>query len=235
MIKRKSAKTQPAASEEQKSKGAAPDAKSNGHVKRASAVARALKAPTAHSEPTAEKLHGLLQEFNFSPKGGVEGFLLRVDGKTIQVNVTPDVGFAVVRGIGKHVEATVVPEPATSKHGKRDHPVYSLVTLTAADGKVLIHAGASEGEIVSVQGVVKQINYARHGEANGVILETGDFVYLKPDGMKAIEVKVGDQITAEGKSAMMPLGQQVIEAKTVNGTAIVSKKPGRPAGRRSRS
>jgi hypothetical protein len=235
MIKRKSTKTQPAASEARQSKGAAPDAKSNGHVKRAAAPARAHKAAASSGEPSAEKFHGLLQEFNFSPKGGVEGFLLHADGKTIQVNVTPDVGFAVVRGIGQHVEVTVVPEPATSKHAKGDHPVYSLVTLTGADGKALIHAGASDGETATVHGSVKRINYARHGEPNGVILDTGDFVYLKPEGMKSMELKVGDKVTAEGVSAMMPLGQQVIEAKTVNGTALASKKPGRPTGHRSRS
>ena len=63
-----------------------------------------------HHEPKLEKFHGVLQDFNFSPKGGIEGFLLHSDGQTVQVNVTPDVGFAVVRGIGQNVEATVEPE-----------------------------------------------------------------------------------------------------------------------------
>lgn len=234
MIKRKSMKTQPDASEDQ-SKGAAAHAKSNGHARRTATSPRERKATTTRGSHSHEKLHGMLQDFNFSPKGSIEGFLLHVDGKTVQVNVTPDVGFAVVRGIGQHIEATVVPEPTTAKHGKGDHPVYGLVILTAADGKVLIHAGASDGEMTTVQGVVKRINYARHGEPDGVILDTGDFVYLKPEGMKSAELKVGDQVTAEGPSVMMPLGQQVIEAKTVNGTPLRSKKPGRPAGRRSRS
>ena len=70
-----------------------------------------------------------------------------------------------------------------------------------------------------MQGVVKRINYSRDGEANGVVLESGDFIYLKPDGMKKVGLKVGDQVTAEGTATLMPLGQQVIEAKTVNGTS----------------
>ena len=80
-----------------------------------------------------------------------------------------------------------------------------------------------------MQGIVKRINYARHGEANGVVLESGDFIHLKPEGMKHIGLKVGDQVTAEGTAALMPLGQQVIEAKTVNGVAVMSKKPSHSA------
>ena len=68
-----------------------------------------------------------------------------------------------------------------------------------------------------------------------MILDTGDFIYMKPEGMKRVALKVGDQVTAEGTSAMMPLGQQVIEAKTVNGTAVMAKTRGRAASHRARS
>ena len=151
--------------------------------------------------------------------------MLHSDGQTVQVNVTADVGFAVVRGIGQNVEATVEPETETAKHSKGDHPVYSLVTLTGTDGKTLIFSSPGDAEMVTVQGVVKRINYAAHGAANGVVLESGEFIHLKPEGMKRIDLKVGDQVTAEGTAALMPLGQQVIEAKTVNGVAVTSKKP----------
>ena len=177
----------------------------------------------------------MLQEFNLSPRGGIEGFLLHSDGQTVQVNVSPDIGFAVVRGIGQHVEATVEADAETAKHGKGDHPVYSLVTLTGADGKTLIHSGGSDADMITVQGVVKRINYSRHGAANGVVLDSGDFIHLKPEGMKKLELKVDDQVTAEGTASLMPLGQQVVEAKTVNGTALSSKKPVRAASRKARS
>jgi len=176
-------------------------------------------------EPKLLKFQGLLQEFNLSPTGGIEGFLLHnADGVTVQVNVTSEVGFAAVRGIGQNVEATVEPEDATAKHGKGDHSVYRLISLTGNDGKALTFANRGDREVVTVQGKVKRVNYTRHGEANGVVLESGDFIHLTPDGMKHAGLKVADQVTATGTASLMPLGEQVIEATTVNGVAVKSKK-----------
>jgi len=219
MIKPKATKTAP---------------KSNGRRVKPTTSQPRPKRAAKNQERKLAKFRGILQEFNFSPKGGIEGFLLHSEGQTVQVNVTPHVGFAVVRGIGQDVEATVEAEPATGKYSDSEHPVYSLVILHGADGKVLIFAGDGDREITAVQGVVKRINYARHGEANGVVLESGDFVHLKPEGMKGVGLKVGDQVTAEGKSALMPLGQKVIEAKTINGVDVLSKKPAKATNRQSR-
>ena len=161
MIKRKAAEAQPKSSGRHELKPTKAQPKSNGrHVLKASKTLpnssglaerhattdRSSKAAAQHNERKLEKFHGVLQEFNFSPKGGIEGFLLHSGGQTVQVNVTADVGFAVVRGIGQNVEATVEPDSDAVKHGKGDHPVYSLVTLTGTDGKALIHAGAGDDE-----------------------------------------------------------------------------------------
>jgi hypothetical protein len=235
MIKRKPTSAQRTANGPDRSKAAETHAKSNGHARRSPASPRSNKAPAQAAEHAAEKFRGMLQEFNLSPKGGIEGFLLHFDGQTVQVNVTPDVGFAAVRGIGQHVEATVEPDAEAAKHAKGSHSVYTLVTLTGPDGKTLIHSGGSNVEMITVQGTVKRINYSRHGVANGVVLDSGDFIYLKPEGMKKLDLKVGEQVTAEGTASLMPLGQQVVEAKTVNGTALSSKKPVRAAARRARS
>jgi hypothetical protein len=224
-----------------KRKAGAKGPKSNGRAEGQTAARRRPKTAKPRKNPSKElhehkleKFRGVLQEFNFSPKGGVEGFLLHADGQTVQVNVTADVGFAVVRGIGQHVEATVEKEAATARQRKGSHPVYRLVTLTGTDGKPLIFAGTGDAEVATVQGTVKRINYTRHGEANGVILDTGDFIYLKPAGMKRAGLKVGDQVAAEGPSGMMPLGQQVVDAKTVNGIALTSKKPARAVSEKAR-
>jgi hypothetical protein len=186
-------------------------------------------------EPKVVKFQGLLQEFNLSPKGGIEGFLLHnSDGQTIQVNVSPDVGFAVVRGIGQNVEATVEPEKLSNKRRKGDHPVYRLITMTGKEGNALVFANRDDGEVATIQGIVKRINYTRYGEADGVVLESGEFIYLKPEGMKHVRLKVADQVTATGKAGLMPLGQQVIEAKTVNGVAVPSNKPRSAGNNRAR-
>jgi hypothetical protein len=215
-----------------KPKAAKTAPQSNGrHAERTTSQPRP-KHPVKNHERALEKFRGVLEEFNFSPMGGIEGFVLHSEGQTVQVNVSPDVGFAVVRGIGQNVEATVAAEPATAKHSKGEHPVFSLVTLKGADGKALIHTAAGDSAIATVQGVVKRINYTRHGEANGVVLESGDFVHLKPAGMKRAALKVGDHVTAEGPAALMPLGQQVVEAETVNGSSIMSKRPAGTGDRR---
>ncbi len=201
-----------------KRKSAKIQAKSNGLADLEAAVL-----PSQHFERRLERFHGVLQDFNFSPKGGVEGFMLHSDGQTVQVNVTADVGFAVVRGIGQNVEATVEAATETAKRTKGDHPVYRLVTLSGTDGKPLIFSGEDNIETLTVQGAVKRINYDRHGAANGVVLESGDFIYLKSAAMKRAGLKVGDEVTAEGTAALMPLGQKVITAETVNGIAVTSK------------
>jgi hypothetical protein len=215
-----------------KRKAAEKNQESNGRPDRRTTVARPPRVASTRRQATSgephehklETFHGVLQDFNFSPKGGIEGFLLHSDGRTVQVNVRPEVGFAVVRGIGQNVEATVEPETATAKNVKADHPVYRLVTLTGADRKPLIFAGPGERETVTVHGLVKRINYSRHGEANGVILDSGDFIHLKPEALKRADLKVGDQLTAEGEAGMMPLGQHVVEAKTINGVAVTGKR-----------
>ncbi len=216
-----------------KPKADKPAPKSNGRPAQHATSEPRPKRAVKKREQALEKFRGVLEDFNLSPNGGIEGFVLHSDGQTVQVNVTPDVGFAVVRGIGQNVEAMVEPEPATAKHKAGAHPVYSLVTLHGADGKVLIFARNDDGEIATVQGVVKRTNYTRHGEPNGVVLESGDFVHLKPAGMKQVSLKVGDSVTAEGKSVLMPLGQQVIEAKTVNGVDVQSRKPLKAPSHRS--
>ena len=224
----KANKTQPESNGRHEHKAVKTQPKPIDRQKKQTIAKQVSKPAVEHHEAKHEKFHGVLQDFNLSPKGGIEGFVLHSDGKTVQVNVTPDVGFAVVRGIGQHVEATVESHAGADKHGHGNHPVYSLVSLTGTDGKALISSGGS-AETVSVQGVVKRINYAQNGAANGVILESGDFIHLSAEGMKRIGLKAGDQVAAEGTAALMPLGQRVIEAKTVNGVAVILKKQ-TPAG-----
>ncbi len=221
--KQKTAKTEPKSNGRHELETAKAQPKANRLAARRSASERPRKVEVKHHERKLEKFRGLLQDFNYGPKGGIEGFMLHSEGQTVQVNVSDDVGFAVVRGIGQHVEATVVPDPSTAKRNHGEHPVYSLVALTGTDGKTLIFSGTAESETVTAQGVVKRFNYDRHGAANAVVLDSGDFIRMKPQGMKCAGLKVGDQVTAEGSASLMPLGQQVIEAKTVNGVAVTSQ------------
>jgi hypothetical protein len=64
------------------------------------------------------------------------------------------------------------------------------------------------------------LNYALHGEINGAVLESGDFVHLKPEGASAVRIKLGMKLEGVGETRPMVNGRSVIEAKEVNGIAI---------------
>ncbi|WP_256220106.1 MULTISPECIES: hypothetical protein [unclassified Variovorax] len=66
-----------------------------------------------------------------------------------------------------------------------------------------------------------RLNYARHGEANGVVLDTGDFVHTRPDGFERLGLKIGDEVRAEGRAQPLATGEgRVIEAVRVNGRPV---------------
>jgi hypothetical protein len=69
-------------------------------------------------------------------------------------------------------------------------------------------------------GRIERLNYALHGEVNGGIFESGDFLHLKPEGAQAIGLAVGMVVEARGTTKPMPGGRFVIEADEVNGTVI---------------
>ncbi|QEH32947.1 hypothetical protein OJF2_14370 [Aquisphaera giovannonii] len=69
-------------------------------------------------------------------------------------------------------------------------------------------------------GRVARLNFAKHGEANGVVLDGGEFVHLKPDGMKKLALAIGQEVTARGKATSSQAGSLAIEAEAVNGVEI---------------
>ena len=172
--------------------------------------------------PTHKKGHQTLKckivAYNFSPKGGVEGLLVEVNGATAQIVCPPDLGaeLARINPIGKSVDLYVEMEPPSPK-GPAAHPVYHLVVGSPSENSC--EAPGSQ----PVVGVVTRLNFARHGEANGVVLDSGDFIHMKPDGMKQVSLKVGDKVNADGTIRPMELGGHVVEAITVNGVQLNGK------------
>ncbi len=175
----------------------------------------------------SQSLHGLILSFNLSPKGVPEGILLRLKegpAPVVQVNFPPELAGQVTQlaGEGDLVSIDVVP----FRDAEADtHPVFELLKLSLADGRSITAEGAPEADVV-VRGVVKRINHARRGEPNGAILDTGDFVHLRPHGAKQIGLKLGQQIEAAGEVRAGWSGHRVIEAHTANGVAI--EKPHKP-------
>lgn len=167
-----------------------------------------------------ETLQCKVSAFNFSPKGGVEGLLVVADGHPAQVVFPHETGTEVAKSItvGQSLSLTVETEPASPK-GEPAHAVYRFIAMTSdkkTDKNTTTHKGA-------ISGKVERLNYARHGEANGVVLDTGDFIHLKPDGMRKIDLKVGDHVDADGKVHPMELGGRVVDATIVNGIHLNGK------------
>jgi hypothetical protein len=164
---------------------------------------------------------GIFQSFNLSPKGTPEGFVCRQGNSTFQVNFPPELASKVAERVteGGKMEAEVSPFPDAEEDA---HPVYELRRLLGGDAPLIID-GAGEAD-VQVEGIVKRLNYAKRGEVNGVILDTGDFVHLRPHGARVIELEVGQKLTAHGEVRPGWAGCRVIEATIANSIRLEKPK-----------
>ena len=171
---------------------------------------------------TAAPIAGRLQQFLFSPKGGVEGFLLVVDAadeKLIQITFSPGVGseLAALCKVSDMVPV-ICKQDRSQKAKKANHPVYALIDLVDESGDSLLPAGRSGR--VDVDGTVTGLHFSKHGEPNGVILDNGDLVHLRPHGMKTVKPAIGARVHASGVLRSSVLGSRVVEAKNANGRKI---------------
>ncbi len=182
-----------------------------------------MPAKKAARKSAVRTISGTLDQLIFSPKGSIEGLLVGGGDTPIQVTMPPHIGDLLVRRLQ-------VGEPIALRVGREDrsdndeiHPVHELIAALDASGKAINVGDATDGRR-KVEGVVARLNYAKHGEANGVVLETGEFVHLKPDGMARTGLAVGDTVRATGNARPTVLGGLVLEADTVNGKRIGDKK-----------
>ena len=133
---------------------------------------------------------------------------MKMDDEIIQINFRQEFAaeIASVAADGKELTADVEPEET---HGHPDHAVFRLLSL-----------GGNNGHFA---GKVKHLNYALHGEPNGAILDSGDFLHVKPHGAAALGLKPGMKVKGTGLSKPMFDGHRVIEATEVNGVPINNK------------
>lgn len=163
----------------------------------------------------------------YSPRGGIEGLLADVDGRLVQMafHHDPKLAETVSRcSEGAAILLQAQPQPPGEK-GEGAYPVYRLVAVEldvgAPDG-----AGEDEAETA---GTVVRLNYALHGEPNGVVLDNGDFVHVRPDGMRELGLLPGERVAARGPARSLQFGGgRVIEATRVNGHALGRKPRRRP-------
>lgn len=167
---------------------------------------------------------GTIKSLNVSPKGSYEGLLLAVGKQTIQVNFPKEEahGLGVKWVVNSPVALEVMPE---EPYGNPKHEVFRFARFLGP------HNGTRERQDGHFSGTIESLNYALHGEVNGGILDSGDFLHLKPEGAAAVGLKCG--MAVEGKGAMKPMvgGHSVIEAEEVNGIAIEHKKAKKKHGK----
>ena len=174
---------------------------------------------TTHQE---QVVTGKFQYLIFSPKGSVEGVLLRGARELSQIvfdrhdEATAE-DFGQLRTDQKVSVRARLQGP--SAKGASEHAVFSYVRLVSVDGRKPGKRSAAAAP--SATGRVTRLNYARHGAPNGVVLNTGDFVHTRPEGFAGLKLKVGDKVRAEGESRPMKVGAgRVVEAVRVNGRRV---------------
>ena len=161
----------------------------------------------------------------YSPRGDIEGVLIACDGAEDEVQIVfarddaeAEAAFLDARP-GQAVKLRADPVPASPK-GAAAHPVLELRELLSIDGRPY----ARDGEAMPYRGRVRRFNYARHGAINGVVLDSGDFLHLKPEGHERIGLRIGDEVIAEGDAQRLADGSGwAVEARAVNGKAVRGK------------
>jgi hypothetical protein len=194
----------------------------------------ALAQPTRDRPPpkgreALETLAGAPAGFNYNPGGVYDSLMLATDVGLVQLNFPAELSEKVVAltVAGSALAAQVRPERSEGQHR-----VYRLEKLSAG-GQELVVAGEAAPE-AEIKGVVKSLNYGRHGETNGFVLENGDFVQLGPKEAARVRLEAGQELTARGRARALPNGKQLLKANMINGVSVKPdpgpKGPGGPGG-----
>jgi len=167
------------------------------------------------------KLAGAFTHALYSPKGEVEGLLMESRGQAIQFVLAKDdeAGAALVATLKPGQTITVSgDELPPSNKGAGAHPVRALEKIVAIDGKAPKKAAAA---IAGYSGRIARLNYAKHGAPNGYVLDSGDFIHVRPDGFAKLGLKVGDAVSAEGDAHFLATGGGwAVEATKVNRKSV---------------
>jgi hypothetical protein len=169
-----------------------------------------------------ETIEGTFECVVYSPRGELEGVLLDVGGKPVQVVFEPHDSERYGRLADIDSGQTVVVKASAqslSDKGKPAHAVFDLVELVTIDGRPPGKPITADG--AAYKGKVVRLNFARHGEPNGVVLDSGDFIHTKPHGFKRLKLKLGDMVEADGDAQQLVTGKGwAVEAYVVNGKLV---------------
>jgi len=174
-------------------------------------------------EKNQQIIEGRFQHVFYSPRGQIEGILIDVDGESIQLvfgrhdNNAPSQFRSLKPGKMLVVNAST---KGPSPKGARAHCVYRFKKLVSIEGRKPGKRKPIKSEISA--GKIAYFNYARHGEANGVVLDTGDFIHMRPKGFSQFNLKVGDKVRSDGEIHQLIAGSgRVVAAMRVNGKNVL--------------
>lgn len=164
-------------------------------------------------------IEGVVEYLNFSPKGAYEAIILKTGKERVQVNFPPEWSEQIANIVQSGDRVTAEVEDYDDDRSGQ-HRVYSLLSLSGAKG---LQIGGLSGNVIT--GKVERINFAKHGEPNGAVLDSGHFIHLKPHGARAIGLKIGQVLEVEGNTKSRTQGSApVIEAEIVNGIDLAHAK-----------
>jgi len=165
-------------------------------------------------------INGTCRQLLFSPQGDIEGVIVIENGKSVQVSMTPETGgvFARVATPGCWV-SVLAHADRSPKTAAGSHPVYRFAAFADGKGKALAPAD-KDAESTTIKGVVASLHFARHGQPNGVMLETGEFIHLRPQAMARAALRIGDRVSAVGDARWTVLGNRLLEARRINGADL---------------
>ena len=177
--------------------------------------------PQPHHSLDVWSVEGYFSHRLYSPKGSIEGILIDTDGVPTQfvLDRHDHASATVFTGLqaGQRLVLEGTEQQDAPPSGEAEHTVYELARIASIDGQ----PPAPPEEEANVRGTVVRIHHARHGQANGVLLDSGDFVHAKPHGMARLGLRVGDTIDASGPARPLADGRgRVIEAWRINGQRL---------------
>jgi hypothetical protein len=164
-------------------------------------------------------INGVCEQLLFSPKGTIEGALIQEDGARLQLTMPRNgrVDLGTVTAPGKRLRVLAIFDKS-NKAAEGSHPVWLFDTLADAKGLAM---DAPDGHFTTtIKGVVAELHFARHGQPNGVVLKSGEFIHLRPQGMAMLGLAAGSKVSAAGSVRMTCLGTRLLEAREVNGIAL---------------
>ncbi len=181
--------------------------------------------PAAVDAAPAQTVEGTVDGFNRDPRGRLNSVVVKTaDGKLAQFNLPPDLGDVAMHIAADGQKVTVV---GSAERTVGDRTIYRLSKLTGADGKSSLTAPAPgvPEPAETVEGTVRRLNISGHGEVDGALLDSGDYVHT---GVEAgAGLTVGGKLSVTGVAHPMADGHRAVEADTVNGRPV-PRPPVRP-------